>query len=368
MTISPCFQTNRPKPWGARWRDDDGKRRFKFFASEKERDRYITEARKKVAREGSALLDLSAADAVTMRKCLDLVGDPATVLQACQEWADKGKVIPVKVSKAVEEYQAEKEAVGRDENYQRAKRAHFDRLKTFMPDEFAIWTAQDARQWTLMLSDTFAPVTVENHVRTAIGFSRWCIRRGYMLENPFSDVPVPDVIRPEPEFLPVASVKDLLTTARDKYPDAVAYFALGAFAGLRSSVCARLPVEAIHIKQRGILIPASHAKNKRRVYTDGYPDNLWAWLEWAEKNSPEGFNLSKRMWDRRRGQVAKKAGVKMPHNALRHSFCTYHVAMEGDAGKTATLLTHRGNVAILYEHYRGNATREEGEAYFGIRP
>jgi hypothetical protein len=58
----------------------------------------------------------------------------------------------------------------------------------------------------------------------------------------------------------------------------------------------------------------------------------------------------------------------MPHNALRHSFCTYHVAMHGDAGKTATLLTHRGNVSILYEHYRGNATRAAGEAYFNLRP
>jgi hypothetical protein len=58
----------------------------------------------------------------------------------------------------------------------------------------------------------------------------------------------------------------------------------------------------------------------------------------------------------------------MPHNALRHSFCTFHCALYGDAGKTATLLTHRGNVAILYQHYKGNAGRPDAERYFGIMP
>jgi hypothetical protein len=60
------------------------------------------------------------------------------------------------------------------------------------------------------------------------------------------------------------------------------------------------------------------------------------------------------------------ATTTMPHNALRHSFCTYHVALYGDAGNTATLLTHRGNVSILYEHYRGNATRKQAQQWFGL--
>jgi len=99
-----------------------------------------------------------------------------------------------------------------------------------------------------------------------------------------------------------------------------------------------------------------------------HPDNLWQWLEFAKKKAPEGFSLSKRLWDRRKEQIAKKTGFRMPHNALRHSFCSYHVALQGDAGKTATLLTHRGNVAILYEHYKGNASKAQAEEYFSIVP
>jgi hypothetical protein len=91
-------------------------------------------------------------------------------------------------------------------------------------------------------------------------------------------------------------------------------------------------------------------------------------LRWARDNAADGFALTKRQWDNVRGLVPKVAGVKMPHNALRHSFCSYHVALHGDAGKTATLLTHRGNVSILYEHYKGNCKMADGVAYFGILP
>lgn len=38
-------------------------------------------------------------------------------------------------------------------------------------------------------------------------------------------------------------------------------------------------------------------------------------------------------------------------------------ALEGDAGKTATLLTHRGNVSILYAHYKGNASRADKKCF-----
>jgi len=66
--------------------------------------------------------------------------------------------------------------------------------------------------------------------------------------------------------------------------------------------------------------------------------------------------------------VANLARVEMPRNTFRHSFCAYHITLYGDAGKTATLLTHRGNVSILYEHYKGNTSRADGEQWFGIEP
>ena len=82
-----------------------------------------------------------------------------------------------------------------------------------------------------------------------------------------------------------------------------------------------------------------------------------------------------------KGRIFREAGLKPEasksnedraqlarmHNVLRHSFASYHVALEGDAARTALLLTHR-NQSMLWQHYRGRATKAEAKAYFGIVP
>lgn len=62
-----------------------------------------------------------------------------------------------------------------------------------------------------------------------------------------------------------------------------------------------------------------------------------------------------------------RAEVKNPGNILRHSFCSYHIALNRDAAATAVLLTHR-SPAMLYQHYRGRATHADAEAFFALRP
>ncbi|MCF7849307.1 MAG: hypothetical protein K9M45_10680 [Kiritimatiellales bacterium] len=256
------------------------------------------------------------------------------------------------------------EVAHEDENYCRATKNILDKFTAIYSGPVSGITHEEARQWIRSLNH--APITIKNHAKTLTAFYRWAIRRGYANENIFDEVPFPTVIMPEPEYLTIEQTNAVFSAASEHYPDALAYLALSAFAGIRSSACARMDIKNIDFKQRGILIRAEAAKNKRRIYVDGHPDNLWQWLEFTKKKAPEGFFLSKRLWDRRKEQIAKKTGFRMPHNALRHSFCSYHVALQGDAGKTATLLTRRGNVAILYEHYKGNASKAQAEEYFSI--
>jgi hypothetical protein len=62
-----------------------------------------------------------------------------------------------------------------------------------------------------------------------------------------------------------------------------------------------------------------------------------------------------------------RAGVENPGNVLRHSFCSYHVAMHRDAARTAVLLTHTSPV-MLYRHYKGKATAADAGKWFSIMP
>ena len=365
MKISNVNRKNRKKRYGVRW-DEAGKPKHKFFQFKAERDGFREQLEEKRKQEGPAIFELTADQARAMQACVRRLGSVEAVIMAVNEYEKRHCPKPIEINKAVQEHLDEAYNQGRDDNWMRASRKILQRFAFSHTEMVNSVSREDAIRWIHSLK--FAPVTVTNHAKKMKSFYYWCIERGYAKENPFQKIPLPDVIPHEPEFLKVDQMEALLRKAQKHYPDAVAYFALNGFAGLRSSACARVQPSDIDFKQRGILIRAVNAKNKRRIYIDGHPDNLWKWLLWAKKYAPEGFTLSKRMWDRRREQVQDKAEFKMPHNALRHSFCTYHVALNGDAGKTATLLTHRGNVSILYENYRGNASKSDAEKYFGITP
>ena len=60
--------------------------------------------------------------------------------------------------------------------------------------------------------------------------------------------------------------------------------------------------------------------------------------------------------------------VPWPANCMRHTFATYHIAMWQDANKTAYALGHTSGVDVLYQHYRGLATKAEAERFWGLRP
>lgn len=354
------------KPFGAKW-VDNGKRRFQFFESEVERDAFISDFEKSVANHGPAIMQLSAAEAQIMVECIERLGSATAVLRAVDAYAGRRDVTQITVTKATQEYINEKINAGFDEDYIRHLRSTLLKFSAAFPGRVMAVTPSDARRWTIQLPHS--AVTVFYHIKILRSFFNWLVERGYAGENIFKAVQAPKIHESEPEFLRVDQMRALLTTAQTYYPDAVVYFAMGAFAGIRSSACTRLDLKRhIRFDQQGILITGDIAKNARRQFIDGYEQNLWDWLTWATEFAPAGFDLPARRWEFRRGQVAKKAGVWMPKNALRHSFCTYHCALHGDAGKTATLLNHRGNVSVLYQHYKGNAAAGDAQDYFAICP
>ena len=366
MSVSKVERKDRDKKYGVKW-TVGGKRRHRFFEKKSDRNEYFKEMVEKERREGKAALDISTVEAQIMRRCIDLLGSPEQVLMAAEEKAKSISIASVPVADAVKSFLDEKHNLGRDENWLRANRNILNRFaESFSGQSVSECERDQVQQWVLQLN--FAPVTIQNHVKACGSFFNWCVSRKYCRENIFKGVAFPDVIQSEPEFLTVGQTKKLFKAAAKHYPDALAYLALQAFAGIRSSACARISMDEIKFKQRGILITAKNAKNNQRQHVDGHPDNLWEWMEYAKQVAPEGFEMSKRLWDRRKAQLQEKAKIKMPHNALRHSFCSYHVALDGDAGKTATLLTHRGNVSILYAHYKGNASKADAEKYFSIDP
>lgn len=73
-------------------------------------------------------------------------------------------------------------------------------------------------------------------------------------------------------------------------------------------------------------------------------------------------NLAKRM---RNAKI--KANIPWPHDCLRHSFASYHLAMWKSPDQTAHEMGHR-STAMLYAHYRELVTVEDAAAFWSVSP
>ena len=56
-----------------------------------------------------------------------------------------------------------------------------------------------------------------------------------------------------------------------------------------------------------------------------------------------------------------------PHNGLRHSFGSYHLADFGDQMKTAAQMGHRDS-SVIHNHYKALVLKAEAEKYWKLSP
>ena len=85
---------------------------------------------------------------------------------------------------------------------------------------------------------------------------------------------------------------------------------------------------------------------------------------------PEGMAGGQRLGaehiQHRMDKLQKDSGVRLKHNALRHSFCTYRASTEKDLAKVA--LEAGNSVTMLQQHYVRVQLEEGGRAWFAIMP
>jgi len=139
--------------------------------------------------------------------------------------------------------------------------------------------------------------------------------------------------------------------------------ALGFFAGIRSGELDKIGWPDINKSEKIITIRPEVAKTgvARHVTLS---DNCLRWLDigsFGFKLCPNSATFTRMM---------KTAGISTdwPHNCMRHTFASHHMAMYHDATKTAFELGHRQNISLLYRHYRGLTTAKEAEKYWKIKP
>lgn len=154
----------------------------------------------------------------------------------------------------------------------------------------------------------------------------------------------------------------------------VSFVALGGFAGLRSIEILRLEWEDIWFEKGFIEVGRDKSKTATRRLVPICPA-LEAWLKpHAKESGPILPDIRNEVHFTRLFHAAKETlndekgmpRVKLVHNGLRHSFCSYRMAETKSAAQVA--LEAGNSPKMLFEHYRELVTEAEAKEWFALTP
>jgi integrase len=155
-------------------------------------------------------------------------------------------------------------------------------------------------------------------------------------------------------------MRKLLAGAKDELLPALLF---GAFAGLRTEEIEGLQWEDVDWDLRIIHIAARIVKtDESRIVP--LLDNLLDWLRpWGSARGPVNryANLSNQ-----KARLAKQVGLTWRHNALRHSFGTYRVAVTQNVAQVS--LEMGNSPRDVKDSYQRPRTADIGKEWFNIHP
>jgi len=342
-----------------------GKRVRKFFPTQRKAKAYLRKTLAQLRREGEDGLALpmqlrqeAARSAEKLRpygKTLtDAVNHYLRHLASVQRSAT--------VEELVEKYIVAKTAQGRSPLHLADLRTRLGRFAaTFGKRLIAEITIQDVEGW--LEGIPLSAQSVNHHRDKVSSLFEYAVARGYAAENPVAKIEKRKVVRGRPAVLSTDQLRKLLNAAP---ADVVPFLAIGGFAGLRTSEIFALEWRNVDLGRRIIIIDADKTKTSRRRIVK-ISDNLAMWL--APYVRKEGKVLSfedSKLYLQLRKLLPAAGMTEWPDNALRHSFCSYHLAKWQNANETAEQSGH--DVKVLRTHYRELVLPADAETYWQIAP
>lgn len=210
----------------------------------------------------------------------------------------------------------------------------------------------------------------------------WAQKQGFLNENPAAKIPRPELrMEDEVRFLSIPECKALLAgfraaaVADPRNRDCLLYLVLGMFLGLRRREIESAQVMEVDMVAREFVVPLGktsarkiYGRRSRKRRTVEMEPVALAWMEEIGILGMDpaarvcGVNFRKR-WE----GIRKEVMEQWPPNPLRATYATYHYAMFRDESRLQANMGH-DSVAVLHQHYRGLARRNEAEEFWGLFP
>lgn len=357
-----------PGSWQVMWRTEKG-RRYRTFPSLAEANYYASELQRERRTNGARVAHglMSPEDLKAWTEFREATGH-APLSDLLAAWKDRQTFLSgLPIAELVTKFLAMRQAEGVSKSNCTNDAKRLGRFVAFIGKDKPgnSITPPEVRAWLEDLKkEDLGPKSINHHLRALSMALGRGVAEGWVLKNPCSAVQGPKVEVKEVSVLSLADAVKLFKV--NKGSRVAVYMALEAFGGLRFSSAFRISRDEINLEEKTIVLPASKHKSGKRQILEGLPENLWAWIRAADAKGHD-WKICRPVYDREKKEAFEKAGLSKLCNVLRHSFCSYHVALHQDAAKTALLMQHT-NQAMLYRHYKGLALRADAEKYFAISP
>lgn len=297
-----------------------------------------------------------------------------SIIAAAESWASRNatEIVPITVRKAIDTMIAETEKAGHAG--ERTYRAKLDPLAAHFGEKAYLHVITTG-QLNAYLHQWSDPVTRNDIRKRAVTLWRWARDAGHLPEG--APLAIERTKRSKERANPIGIIgasafAELLTWTRANYPEKLAAVVLAGFCFIR--------VDEIHGKREN--------RDRCQVWEDVFLDRGYVRVSAAKENTPawrhvplcpaaiEWLKLTPK--DERKGRVcapaaleilrvmAKRAGLKLPKNALRHSGISYRI--EVTQNKPQVALEAGNSVKEIDRRYRVPVERAEAEAWFAVLP
>jgi integrase len=249
-------------------------------------------------------------------------------------------------------------------------KSHLRRFASAFTCTLASLTAPTVAEWLRSLGagkDGLSNRTVANHAGSVTTLFRFARARGWIgrdLADEIADIPLGKAEAVEEVGTFTGSeIRRILEAAPE---DIRASLALGAFAGLRTEEIHRLDWKEVRLAERVVVVGAGKAKTgSRRVVP--IAENLALWLAPLHRlDGPVDPSPTSKATTHRWRRIADRVGVAWRHNALRHSFISYRLAVVQNPAQVA--FECGNSPGMIHRHYKALVTEAQGREWFAIQP
>ena len=207
--------------------------------------------------------------------------------------------------------------------------------------------------------------TVFNYGATLRHVFKWGLTKGFLTTNPMKNVTLPSK-KSEVKIMTPSGLETLLQHSTH-FPRV--YIMFGAFGGLRSSEINVTSWEDVNLDENHVFVPGKKNVHAERIVELTPPLRAYCELMLNSDNPPEGLlmDINDSTFRNHLNKMYEAAGgLRIPQNALRHSYASHHLVAYKDPTLTATEMGHT-SPTTTFAFYRRAVKKTQALFYWNIR-